>query len=376
MAEEELAGNEEVHEMGKWSRTGIQNFIPLGAVSRKEEASERNRKRDPEGGLSKWVWLGGGLGVLAVAALFLGSLGWRQSRVIAEETEITPNLSFDDFVVAHESLKREAAESFARFLAEEDALGKCRWLLGETRRLQELEDYLESGGRFPVVTEGDQFHLSPMVLPDLKKGYLAIQYVPVELVELSLEKPILPSEVSSGAEAPGFLEEATMASVTVQQGRPNRAALLVYQRRGERLLLDWEIFFQTWNRRLAAFRDGDLGDGPMRFCVLVSEDVAVSANGETRANSIFRIEDPVHEADHVRVEMMSFDPSLGPMRPVTTGQNVTDPLEMAKPRAATLDLKRDPKSGKVVIARFVGWGISGFGDGVDQYAEGGVREDG
>jgi len=217
-----------------------------------------------------------------------------------------------------------------------------------------IKRYLKQHGPFPKPGELDEISSLPLSAEDFQKGIAGLIYQRDPSVDLLPMNPL----IALGDRAAGPLEQMAMTSTL--QGKKPRQALALFKRKDDRMLLDWDLFVQTWDRSLAAFRDGELGNGPMRFRVLVASDLPVFENGETLESAVFRLQDPLYVEDVIRVQTKCFSPEERKLLEFNRASRGTS-ARVGQARTATLDLIRDPESGRVKISRFVCWEFLGIG---------------
>ena len=293
------------------------------------------------------LWLTLGLSaalvsMAAVAGLFVWS---RDAKPVADGP-------VGDLADLSAKANESAKLALSAVLNARDAASLAERVIDGEKKLPAIERYLKENGSFPKPGELDEISSLPLSLEDSKKGIAGLIYRRNPSVDL-LPTNSIPLAIQTA----GPLERLAMVSST--QGEKPRQALALFKRQGDRMLLDWDLFVQTWDRSLAAFRDGQLGDGPMRFRVLVASDIPVFENGETLENAVFRMQDPLSVGDIVRVSTKCFSPAE--RRLLEFNRANPGASRVGQTRTATLDLVRDPESGRVGISRFVCWEFLGLG---------------
>jgi len=296
------------------------------------------------------LWLSLGLGmVLVLMAVVAGVYVWSREPSSADGTSVVP-----DIVDFSARVNESAKLTLSGFLTAENAPSLAARVIDGETKLPEIKRYLAQNGALSKPGELDEISSIPISKDDLKRGIAGLIYQQDPPVDLMPMNPLIPL----AAKTVGPLEQMAMASTL--QGKKPRRALALFKRKGEQMLLEWDLFVQTWDRTLAAFRDGELGDGPMRFRVLVAADIPVSENGETLGSAVFRIQDPLHTEDIIRVQTKCFSSEerrLLEYDRTTPGMSA----RVGSSRTATLDLVRDPATGRIEISRFVCWEFLGIG---------------
>lgn len=306
-----------------------------------------------ESGRRRILWCA--LGVTSVIALIVGGYITLRERLPSSESVGKITLFTDPSARLNESAKA----AFSEFLGTADPQALADHVIEGNERLPAIERYLKEKGPFPKPEELDTISSLPLSQGDLKKGIAALTYRREVRTDLLSAAPLIPLASRTN----GSLERMAMVDTTLDREKPKQA-LALFKREGDRMLLDWDLFVQTWDRSLAAFRDGELGDGPMRFRVLVASDIPVSENGESLENAVFRIQDPVHVGDIIRVQTKGFSADERRLLSLDRGHAGAGG-RIGLTRTATLDLSRDPATGRVGISRFVCWEFLGLG-GVEQ----------
>lgn len=243
-----------------------------------------------------------------------------------------------------------AERTLKSFLNARDAEGMAQWVIGGESRLNDIREYLKKKGPLPHYTESDLLSPVPMGEADVRKGIHAMSYQPLGSIGLMSEELLLPIETNIGMAPPSLMQAAAMAE-SAERGRL-RQGLAVFVRTGDRMLLDWDTFVQTWDRSLRAFIDGKLGDGPLNFRVVLSADIPVFENGEGVDDAIIRVQDPLHEEDIVRVKDR-YGASGGALPKPSLDELERNPVAAMKPTTATVSLKREGSTGKIVIDRVI-----------------------
>jgi hypothetical protein len=299
-----------------------------------------------------WLTLGLGSTLVLMAAIAGGYVWYRDAKPAADG----PVSSLADLSAkANESVK----VAFSGFLTAEDAQSLADRVINGEKKLPTIERYLEKNGSFPKPGELDEISFLPLAPGDSKKGIAGLIYRRDSPVDL-LPTNSMPLAVQTA----GPLERLAMVS-SLHEKKPRRA-LALFKRKDDQMLLEWDLFVQTWDRSLAAFRDGELGNGPMRLRVLVASDIPVFENGETLESAVFRMQDPLHTEDVIRVQTQCFSHEERRLLEFDrTSPGIS--ARLGKARTATLDLVRDPETGRIDIARFVCWEFLGLG-GVEQPA--------
>lgn len=294
------------------------------------------------------LWLTLGLSTVLVSmAAIAGVYVWSRDAKPAADGPIS-NLT-DLSAKANESAKL----ALSGFLTAQDAASLAEYVIDGEKKLPAIERYLKKNGAFPKPGELDEISSLPLSPGDSKKGIAGLIYRRDPSVDL-LPTNSIPLAVQTA----GPLER--LAMVSSLQGKKPRQALALFKRQGDRMLLDWDLFVQTWDRSLAAFRDGELGNGPMRFRVLVASDIPVFENGETLENAVFRMQDPLCVEDVIRVQTQCFSAEERRLLEFDRTSSGTS-ARVGQARTATLDLIRDTESGRVEISRFVCWEFLGIG---------------
>ena len=296
-----------------------------------------------------WLTLGVGT-MLVVIAEGAGVYVWfRDAKPVAEGP--VANLT-DLSARANESAK----VALSGFLAAKDASSLAERVIDGEKKLPAIERYLKENGSFPKPGELDEISSLPLSAEDSKRGIAGLIYQRDPSVDLLPTNSL--SLLPLASRKAGSIDP--MAMVSMSQGKKPRQALALFKRKDDRMLLDWDLFVQTWDRSLAAFRDGELGNGPMRFRVLVASDIPVFENGETMESAVFRMQDPLYVEDVVRVQTKCFSPEERKLLEFNRTSSGTS-ARVGQTRTATLDLVRDPESGRVGISRFVCWEFLGIG---------------
>jgi hypothetical protein len=90
----------------------------------------------------------------------------------------------------------------------------------------------------------------------------------------------------------------------------------------------------------------------LNFRVVLSADIPVFENGEGVDDAIIRVQDPLHEEDIVRVKDR-YGASGGALPKPSLDELERDPIAAMKPSTATVSLKREGSTGKIVIERVI-----------------------
>jgi hypothetical protein len=299
-------------------------------------------------------------GALIIGTLFLGVIWYRTSqaetgsalRIVEEDT--LPNRKKNILEV---SVPR-AREFAEKFLSSSSADEIAALVIDGENKRQTISDYLSE--RESLIGDPEEISLTalPLSLEDLERGMVAFHYVSTGSDILSSFPPILSNRSLVNPQESSLLEQA--AVVETSQAFSEPAALVLAKRKGNEFKIDWDVFLQTKDRQLAAFRDGELGDAVRRFRVVVSLDYALPENGESVANRILRLQDPLHSGDVIRVEESPYADHV--RRIVREDQRrEMDGLGPTPPRNATVDLEWDKVTDTFRIHRFVCWEFENVG---------------
>jgi hypothetical protein len=291
--------------------------------------------------------------VLAIAA-------FKSYRILFPDKPTTDNTS--SAVPNEADLIATGLRAFENFLAKSSPEEMATSVIGGNSKIAEIRAYFEDHPDFPHLAETDMIEHCRSNENDLKRGLSAFIYQPLGEAVME-DNMLLAQDVKVGLRAPDMLEQAALLNAN---NPPSQAkALVCFKIKDSQALLDWDLFIQTWDRKLHDFREGMLGNGPMVFRVVISMDKPVFENGETLEREVVRIQDPLHSMDVIRVQVDSFDPIEIRLRP-SPAELEKDPTAGMKPRNATLELQRDPATGQVSIKRVVCMEFLGLGGEEDK----------
>jgi len=248
------------------------------------------------------------------------------------------------------ALNAGAQETLKAVLGTRDLAAIAEQVIGGQDLLPEIQRRLDSPAPLPRFSEADTVSTIPVFESDLRRGITGLIYQAPPDDTMSLESPLLAAEMARGTKGLGFLESAALTEFFSKP--PPREALAFFAKKNGKLLLDWDLFIQTWDRTLRSFIDGDLGPGPIRFRVILSLDKPVFENGEMVGETIIRVQDPLHREDVIRVPIYYHDPVVTALLPAARVLE-TDPSAGMRDQTATLELSRSPDTGRVTISRFV-----------------------
>ncbi len=255
-------------------------------------------------------------------------------------------------------LQAGALESLKAILAADDPAAIAKHLIGGAEMIPAIQDRLKSAGPFQPLSEEDVVSTIPMDESDLRRSFSGFHYQAALNDAMSLDSPLLTAGMASGSDGLSLLEGAAVIG-NITAPAPRQAIALFAERKGQHLL-DWDLFIQTWDRTLIAFSDGELGDGPLPFRVIMSRDKPVFANGESVDKPIIRMRDPLHATDILRVQVDTNDPPDVLLRPTPQALE-KDPDAAVRERTATVSLLRDPETGRISIERIICWEYLGLG---------------
>jgi hypothetical protein len=125
------------------------------------------------------------------------------------------------------------------------------------------------------------------------------------------------------------------------------------------LKIDWHVFVQTKDRLLGSFLFRPVPGRREVFRVLLSEDAANGGRGGAGMRT-YRIDDPIHPADWMRVEV-PVDSEIGRILAKANWQGGPDGARPA-PKTATVELAwSDGDDPQIGISRFICWEFLGLG---------------
>jgi hypothetical protein len=305
------------------------------------------------------ISLASGFALLVVVGS-LALLGNAERAAVRASIESLP----EPVTVVKKRLEQSARVSFKRFLNTSDPLEKSHWVIDGFSKVQAMTDRSSALSGLPTFSEeGDEIIPSPMTDEETRKGICAFVYRPMIDAPLFSSEAILPMDVLSGVTPPDALQNAILAESfsadDVKQG------IAMFRLKDNRMQLDWDLFIQTLDRSLIAFRDGSLGSGPMRFRVVISLDKPVFENNETVDLKVFRIQDPLHTKDSLRLQVDLIHPDE-PLLRLAFHDEGGEPIVPMQPRTATVDLVRNPESGLITLSKLVCWEFLGVG-GTEQF---------
>jgi len=225
-----------------------------------------------------------------------------------------------------------------------------------------IQHRLDSGPALPPLSAFDILSPGSLSEEDLRRGILLLLYQTTIESAPSPGIPRLPAGMQLAPNPAGVF--AASSATDGPRPRTPRRALAFFRQDSQRIRLDWEVFIQTWDRSLAAFRDGRLGDGPMRFRVVIVRGAPTPESAGPTPSENFCLLDPLHAQDMIQIKV---DSSAAPA-PQLAAMLAQNPDAASKPWAATLDLKRDPQTGLIYVHRFVCHEFLGLG-GVSSAAE-------
>lgn len=355
-------------------RTGDFKFkpfvLPDAAASQLEFERESLPEADSQQSQAPYLQAGPsvrkyGLGIAIVAVLLIfsaftwGVVGLRKQYSAPNRSEPEPV----SLAVLRSQAHVDAEETLRVFLSDSSVGTRAEWLIGGSELEQAIAEQAalaeaSPGPGLPVFAETDYITAAELSEQDIRRGIYSLIYEPLEDVANLLGGPLLPADVSSGIEAPSFLEAAA-AMDSLSRPAPRRA-LAIFVLQGDRMLLDWHVFVQTWNRSFSEFRDGELGEGPTRFRVLIAKDHRVFENNESFGNEIYRLWDPLHSQDVIRIQIDPHHPVAVQLRRDADELDANPDIAFM-PRTATVDLSRDPDTQAVSLDKIVCWEFLGVG---------------
>lgn len=310
----------------------------------------RNWKQRPQWVLPVSIIGGLGLATAVVIGLVMNDHDDKQAK--------PPVVPMPILAEQREKLDADARETLIAILSNNDPEEIAAHVVGGEEMIPAIRERLEATPPFPRFSDGDVVSTTPMKERDLQRGFYGLHYQCAPADTFSLNRPLLPTEMQQGFEGLSLLEAG--AVIDVVNAPPPRQALAFFNTQGDRFLLEWELFVQTWDRTLASFADGDLGEGPMRFRVILSLDRPVFENGEDMDDIILRVQDPLFLQDVLRIPTRSFDPAVIALKP-TPAEAEADPSVAMRPRTATVDLLRNADSGVLSVDRLVCLEFLGLG---------------
>lgn len=315
-------------------------------------ASPYQRRRIPT-----LVWVtAASVAVLLVLTAFIG-MG-RLSNA-ASRKQAKSSVSLAPLAGIEKKLNLSARETLTTILTSTDPEVIANHVIGGEAMLPAIRERLSADDAFPSLSEADLVSPVPMNEADLRRGLAGLFYQAAPQNIFRLDRPLLPASMQNGVAGFSLLEAGAVIARD-SAPLPDQALALFASEKGK-ALLDWELFVQTLDRRLDSFSSGNLGEGPLRFRVILSLDKAVFENGEFIDDVVVRIQDPIHLQDILRVSTGSSDPVVVALREISSSTD-EDPTAAMKPRTATVDLRLMPASGRLVIENFVCWEFIGLGN--------------
>ena len=298
--------------------------------------------------------IGAAAAVLLIAAVTGIGSTWLMKDHKGKRTS-PPEVSVQDL---RKRLNAGALESLQAALATDDPATIAAHVVGCEAMIPAIQERLTATGPFPHFSEFDEVSAIELGDADYRNGLSGLLYQAAPRDAMRLDSPLLSADMAAGIVGLGLLEGA--AVIADQSNSEPRRAMALFATRNGVQCLEWELFKQTWDRTLVAFRDGELGDGPMRFRVILSLDTPVFLNGEHVDQSVIRVQDPLHLTDTIRVPVERYYPVEVLLRPSREALE-KDPAAAMMPKTATVDLMRNDDTGQVTIDRIVCWEFLGLG---------------
>lgn len=299
------------------------------------------------------VMLGGG--PLALRLLEWG--GHQPTGVEAPALSAEPQARLEEKHDHRSGSQEDAREVLSRFLAADSVAGKAAFSLRGGELIGAMEEFYGPGRIDDSDTPLSGFFAEPLPPGDHARGIFMMRYERPPQFELAdFFRPLAPLEVQYGLQEPDPLL-ASLAQAGNFTSEPVKV-LACYKRGPGGLKFDWETFVQTKHRTFRAFTElPDPGRSGI-FRVFVEEDVPEQGHLEPGMKT-YRIFDPAHKADAVRVNVRA-DSDPGWELSFLDWRGVTDGRPTARTATLELEWTRDEVP-RLVLKRFLCWEFLGIG---------------
>lgn len=252
----------------------------------------------------------------------------------------------------------DARVALESFLAATTVEEKARWSIGGESLIPEMREFYGGARIDDSDTPAANFSHFDLRLEDRERGmFLMIYDLPPQFQLGEFFRPLAPLEVQYGLEGPDMLLASfARASNFVQE--PVRVQAFFKQGADGAMKVDWHLFVQTKHRLFRAFQSAAEPGRRGVFRLLVGEDVPEAGRTETGTRT-YRLDDPIHAADSVRVRV-PVDSEVGRILSAVNWRD--DGGQRPETKTATLELAwQGGDSPELVISRFFCWEFLGLG---------------
>lgn len=251
-----------------------------------------------------------------------------------------------------------ALETLKLIFSSRDPDVVAKHVTGGVEMIPQIASRISQASDYPSFDTEPEIVAIEMNADDQRRGLSGYRFTTVRAEEFTNQNPIIPAEMALGVSGLDLLQGATVLQAKLEL--EPRQALAFFIQKGKRQLLDWDLFFQTWDRTLRDFCAGHSANEVATFRVILNNEPPVFENGESVDDHVIRLQDPLHTSDTLRIKVKRSDQPEVLMRPSERALE-KEPSAVGRPRTATVVLRRNQESGEITIDEIICWQYLGLG---------------